>query len=54
MRPPLPPRPPQPAGPCPLARQFWVTAGACEVVTVGTTRIGVVVRAATDSRFHLR
>ncbi|WP_420119527.1 hypothetical protein [Micromonospora sp.] len=41
-----------PTEPCPLARQFWVTAGACEVVTVGTTRIGVVVRAAAaDDRF---
>ncbi|WP_328339813.1 hypothetical protein [Micromonospora sp. NBC_00421] len=38
-------------GPCPLTRQFWGMAGECEVVTVGTTQVGVVVRPGGDDRF---
>ncbi|MFI9643717.1 hypothetical protein ACIG87_27295 [Micromonospora sp. NPDC051925] len=40
-----------PADPCALARQFWGMGGTCEVVTVGTTPVGVVVRAGDDDRF---
>ena len=37
-----------PAEPCALARQFWGMGGTCEVVTVGTARVGVVKTAAGD------
>ncbi|MGS2615632.1 hypothetical protein ACVCAH_14070 [Micromonospora sp. LZ34] len=39
------------AEPCPLARQFWGMQGECEVVTVGATQVGVVVRPGHDDRF---
>ena len=31
-----------PAEPCALARKFWVTGGACTVVTVGRAKVGLV------------
>ncbi|MFV2101948.1 hypothetical protein [Micromonospora sp. LOL_024] len=40
-----------PAEPCPLAQQFWGMQGECEVVTVGTTQVGVVIRPGSDDRF---
>ncbi|SBT54897.1 hypothetical protein [Micromonospora narathiwatensis] len=38
--------------PCALARQFWGMAGQCQVVTVGSAKIGVVVRPTIDRRFE--
>ncbi|MEV4844953.1 hypothetical protein AB0K20_17280 [Micromonospora matsumotoense] len=42
---------PLPTEPCALARQFWGMPGECEVVTVGATQVGVVVRPGADDRF---
>ena len=42
---------PLPTEPCALARQFWGMPGECEVVTVGTTQVGVVVQPGADDRF---
>ena len=36
--------------PCELARQFWGMGGTCEESTVGTAKVGVVVKPATDQR----
>ncbi|SBT51011.1 hypothetical protein [Micromonospora auratinigra] len=41
-----------PTEPCELTRQFWGMQGDCQVVTVGGTRIGVVVRPTVDRRFE--
>jgi hypothetical protein len=38
-----------PPEPCALAGQFWGMGGTCEVVTVGTAKVGVV-KAGGDSR----
>ncbi|MEU8260422.1 hypothetical protein AB0C02_07355 [Micromonospora sp. NPDC048999] len=40
-----------PTEPCALTKQFWGMGGQCQVVTVGDTKIGVVVRPTTDRRF---
>ncbi|MFI6262155.1 hypothetical protein [Micromonospora sp. NPDC051006] len=40
-----------PAEPCALARQFWGMQGDCQVVAVGATQVGVVVRPGSDDRF---
>ncbi|MFG2099339.1 hypothetical protein ACGFJ5_01940 [Micromonospora echinaurantiaca] len=40
-----------PTEPCALARQFWGMQGECEVVTVGASQVGVVVRPGRDDRF---
>jgi len=37
-----------PAEPCALARKFWDLGGACEVVMVGTAKVGVVQAAGGD------
>ncbi|MEU1601789.1 hypothetical protein [Micromonospora matsumotoense] len=42
---------PLPTEPCTLARQFWGMPGECELVTVGTTQVGVVVSPGADDRF---
>ncbi|MGC1210995.1 MAG: hypothetical protein WA890_06980 [Micromonospora sp.] len=40
-----------PTEPCALARQFWGMQGDCQVVTVGTAKVGVVIRPTDDRRF---
>lgn len=40
-----------PTEPCALTRQFWGMQGQCQVVTVGGTKVGVVVRPTIDRRF---
>ena len=37
-----------PQEPCALARSFWGMGGACEIVTVGTAKVGVVKAAGGD------
>jgi hypothetical protein len=37
--------------PCALTQQFWGMKGQCQVVTVGSVQVGVVVRPAGDDRF---
>jgi hypothetical protein len=39
-----------PSEPCALARQFWGMGGQCQVKTVGTAKVGVVVKPAGDDR----
>ncbi|MET8359685.1 hypothetical protein [Micromonospora sp. NPDC005171] len=41
---------PLPTEPCALAQTFWGMRGECQVETVGTTRVGVVVRSGSDDR----
>ncbi|NES13863.1 MULTISPECIES: hypothetical protein [Micromonospora] len=41
-----------PTEPCALTREFWGMQGQCQVVTVGATKVGVVVRPTTDRRFE--
>ncbi|RSM50487.1 hypothetical protein DMB66_43445 [Actinoplanes sp. ATCC 53533] len=38
-----------PQEPCELARSFWTMGGDCEIVTVGTARVGVVKSGGSDS-----
>ena len=40
-----------PAEPCALAQQFWGMEGECQVLTVGTAQVGVVVQPGSDQRF---
>jgi len=39
-----------PAEPCALARKFWDMGGACEVLTVGNAKVGVVSAGGGDQR----
>ncbi|WP_327034324.1 hypothetical protein [Micromonospora ureilytica] len=41
---------PLPTEPCALAQQFWGMRGECQVESVGTVRVGVVVRPTDDER----
>ncbi|MFR9778520.1 hypothetical protein ACL02O_21010 [Micromonospora sp. MS34] len=41
-----------PTEPCALTQQFWGMQGQCQVVTVGTTKVGVVVHPTIDRRFE--
>ena len=39
-----------PTDPCELAREFWGMGGDCRVETVGTAKVGVVVKPGADDR----
>ncbi|MFU8849379.1 hypothetical protein ACNAW0_00045 [Micromonospora sp. SL1-18] len=41
-----------PTEPCALTQEFWGMQGQCQVVTVGNTKVGVVVRPTIDPRFE--
>jgi len=41
-----------PTEPCALTQRFWGMEGECQVVTVGSAKVGVVVRPTIDRRFE--